>query len=689
MNTIRKPLAFDQRATAISSYSYSLCLIRLRRRGKLAFDSCTKWKRLFPRAKAKSLTESQSLTPRRPTVDSSKLFALIAGVVVVAALYFARAVLVPFALAMLLSFLLAPLVRQLENLGLARVASVLIVVILATGIVVTLTARVAGQLIEVAGELPNYRAHIQKKLAYLHDGGIGVVKVADRVDELVTEMADSLSQRSRTGTHRSVLAIPPSPPNQPVPVQVVKPPMTSWESLVSLFTPLGIAVVVVVFTIFILLRIEDLRNRFIRLVGHHRLTLMTQALDDASRRIGKYLLLQFIVNVSYGIVVGTGLHVVGLPNALLWGAIAAVSRFIPYVGPPVGAFFPIVLSLAVFDGWTRSLAIAGFFLIIEIIVANIIEPLLYGSNTGISSLAILVAAVFWTLLWGPIGLVLSMPLTVCLVVIGSHVPQLEFLQVLLGDEPVLTPELHFYQRMLASDLSDARRVLLQSLEGKSLRELYDSVVIPALSMTQRDRRQDDLDDSTADFIWLNTRELVDEINEEHTDPGEPPRDEAEDSAADTHHLAVSGTTNVVCIPAKTAGDETVGIMLSHLLERIGIQAHCVSLASILEMIDQLATDTPGVIFISALQPFGVAYARKLHAEIKARLPGVPILLGLWNFKGDLAGVLARMGPGMRGLLITDLAGAVESVRGLFQEHPPQTIPKRSPYADLTVTEGDS
>jgi predicted PurR-regulated permease PerM len=597
----------------------------------------------------------------------------LASVVVVAALYFARAVLVPFALALLLSFLLSPLVRQLERLRLPRVAAVFIVVVLATGIVITLTARVTSQLIEVAGELPNYRAHIQEKLTYLHDGGIGVVKVADRVNELVAEMANSLSERSRTGAHRSVLAVPPAAPSEPVPVQVVKPPMTSWESLVSLFSPLSIAVVVVVFTIFILLRIEDLRNRFIRLVGHHHLTLMTQALLDASARVGKYLLLQFIVNVCYGIVIGSGLHLVGLPNALLWGAIAAVSRFIPYVGPPLGAFFPIALSLAVFDGWTHSLIIAGFFLATEIIVANIIEPLLYGSNTGISSLAILVAAVFWTLLWGPIGLVLSTPLTVCLVVIGRHVPQLEFLHVLLGDEPVLTPELHFYQRMLASDLSDARRVLAQSLEGGRLLELYDSVVIPALSMTQRDRRQDDLDDSTADFIWQNTRELVDELNEEHTDPEalhhEPHEAPSHEAPFGTRDLLPEGAASVVCVPAKTAGDETVGVMLVHLLEQNGIPARCISLATSLEMIDQLAADQADIVVISALQPFGVTHARKLYSLIKTRLPDIPIMLGLWNFTGDLGGVVARLGPGMRSLIVTNLAGAVESLRALTQERP--------------------
>jgi predicted PurR-regulated permease PerM len=565
---------------------------------------------------------------------------------------------------MLLSFLLFPLVRNLERMRLARVPAVLLVVTVAAGIVIALAVRVTNQLIEVAGQLPNYRAHIQAKVTYLHDGRAGFAKVADRVSELGQEMTDSLEGKPRTVPHRNSLGVPVSGANEPVPVQVVKPAMTSWESLVSLVTPLGAIVVVLVFTIFILLRTEDLRNRFIRLVGHNHLTLMTQALDDASQRIGKYLLLQFIVNVSYGIVIGTGLHLIGLPNALLWGAIAAASRFLPYIGPPLGAAFPVVLSLAVFDGWTHSLMVAGLFLVGELIVANVVEPLLYGANTGISSLAILVAAVFWTLLWGPIGLLLSTPITVCLVVLGRHVPQLEFLHVLLGDEPVLAPETHFYQRMLASDLSDARRVLSQSLEGKSLQELYDTVVIPALSMAQRDRRQNDLDDATSESIWQNVRELVEELNEEYAEP-EP----ASESSRDASNSAALRTPRIVCIPARTTGDETVGIMLAHLLERRGIPLRLIPLATGSEMTDQLAKEEPDIVIVSALQPFGVTHARKLYIQIKADAPNTPVLLGLWNFTGELTGVFARLGLDARGLIVTDLAAAVESLSALAaQQH---------------------
>ena len=587
----------------------------------------------------------------------------------VATLYFARAVLVPFALAMLFSFLLFPVVRQLERLRLPRVPAVLLVVVLAMAVALTVATNVTNQLIDVASQLPNYKAHVQNKLAYLHNGGIGVVKATGRVSELGAEMAETLTSKSRAGHHGNGLVAPASNSSEPVSVQVVKPPLTSWESLFSLLTPLGVAGVVLVFTIFILLRLEDLRNRFIRLVGHNHLNVMTQALDDASQRIGKYLLMQFIVNVSYGIVVGTGLHFIGLPNALLWGALATVCRFLPYVGAPVAAFFPIALSLAVFDGWTRSLMIVGLFLVIEIVVGNFVEPLLYGANTGISSLAILVAAVFWTLLWGPIGLVLSTPLTVCLVVLGRHVPQMEFLHVLLGDEPVLTPKKHFYQRMLASDLADARRVLDQHLHGKRLQELYDSVVIPALSMAQSDLQQNNLDETVGDFIWQNTRELVEELSEEHVDPQVPgPEETKRESEFETDTVSEASPMRIVCVPARTGADETIAIMLTHLLEREGMQARCIPLSTNAEMIDQLVEEKPDVVIISALQPFGVTHAKKLYTRIRTRVPDIPVMLGLWNFAGELASVLARLGPDVPGLIVTNLAAAVQSLSVLTIEH---------------------
>jgi len=585
-------------------------------------------------------------------------------VVAVAALYFARAVLVPFALAMLFSFLLTPLVRLLEKLRLRRVPAVLLVVVLAMTVAVFVAVRVTSQLVDVSVQLPTYRANIETKIASLHNGGgFGLMRATEDVSELGAEMAETLSGKAGGGRQQKGRAIAESKSGKPVEVQVVAPPSDAWGSMLTLLSPLGVAAVVLVFTVFILLRLEDLRNRFIRLVGHNHLNVMTQALDDASQRIGRYLLLQFVVNASYGIVIGAGLHFIGLPNPLLWGVLAAAFRFLPFVGPPIAAFLPIVLSLAVFHGWTRTLLIVGLYLIAELVVANFVEPMLYGANTGISSLAILVAAVFWTLLWGPVGLVLSTPLTVCLVVLGRHVPQMEFLHVLLGDEPVLPPEMHFYQRMLASDLSEARQVLETHLHGKRLQELYDSVVIPALGMAQRDCHENDLDAEGGDSVCRSTRELLEELNEEYADHQGPVRD--------TTPAPIAGTAarfnRIACVPAKTGADETIGSMLVQLLEREGHYAQCISLGTNAEMIDQLVGNKPDVAIVSALQPFALANARKLYLQIRARLPKTTVMVGLWNFTGALESVSARFGPDAQGLIVTNLEAALDKLAELRSE----------------------
>lgn len=588
------------------------------------------------------------------------------GVVVIAVLYFARAVLVPFALAMLFSFILTPFVKRLEALRLPRVPSVLLVVILAMASAGYIGLVGTTQLVDVTAQLPNYSANIKKKVATLHGSDrIGLVKATNAVNEIGKEVIAPPPATAPTVRQRDGLGGPASKSHDPVEVAVVKSPGSTWSELLVNLGPLGVAGIVLVFTVFILLRTEDLRNRFIRLVGHDHLNVMTQALDDASRRISKYLFLQFIVNVCYGIVLGIGLHFIGLPNAILWGALASVLRFLPYIGAPIAALFPIILSLAIFDGWTHFVAVVGLYLVIEIVVANFVEPFLYGANTGISALAILVAAVFWTLLWGPIGLVLSTPLTVCLVVVGRHVPELEFLHVLLGDEPVLTPEKHFYQRLLASDLTEARQVLEQHLEGRSLVELYDSVVIPALGMARRDLRQNDLDEAAGCSICQSARELVEELNEEYTSPVEL------ESRVHDHTLGrmAGARIRIICIPSRDINDETAAIMLVQLLEREGEQAQCIALGTTPTMLDCTEAERPDVVVISALQPFALSQARKLHAQMRARLPRTKIIVGLWNFSGDVDAVSARLVPEARGMVVTSLAAAVERLGSLEDTRP--------------------
>ncbi len=604
------------------------------------------------------------MTQRRSSSEIAQLFALIAGIAAVVALYFARPVLVPFALAMLLSFVLTPLVKLLQRLRLPKAPAVILVVVLAVAGAVFVGVVVTNQLVDVTTQLPTYRANIQRKLAFLHNrAGVGVVKATDAVTELGAEVAETLPGATQPSVPRSSRSSAPLKPGEPLEVRVIQTPNHSLEVLLSLVAPLGFAGVVLVFTIFILLRLEDLRNRFIRLVGHNHITLMTQALDDASQRISTYLFLQFVVNTVYGAVIGLGLHFVGLPNALLWGVIAALFRFVPYVGSPIAAFLPIALSMAMFDGWTKPLLILGFFVALEIVVGNFVEPLLYGAKTGISSLAILVAAVFWTLLWGPIGLVLSTPLTVCLVVIGRHVPQMEFLHVLLGDEPVLTPELHFYQRMLASDLGEARQVLEQCLQASSLLEVYDSVVIPALGMAQRDRQQNDLDEAAAEAIYQNTRELLDELNEEHADPQKPDAY----PVAEEQEAATSYGGSIICIPSRTGADETIANMLVHLLQREGRQAACIPLRSQSEMMTLLAEAHPDVVVVSALQPFGLSHAKRSVAQVRTRLSNVRVVIGLWNLTGDNERLLASLASKVEGAAVSSLAAALQDLKQMNPE----------------------
>jgi predicted PurR-regulated permease PerM len=610
------------------------------------------------------------LSQHRSNNEVARLFGLIVGVVAIATLYFAQAVLVPLALALFLSLILTPLVKRLEKIHLPRVPAVLLVVFLAMASAVSLTVVITNQLLDVTAGLPTYRTNIEKKLTFLHDGrSAGVGRAITALSEVLDDAGRMVQVPSRPQRPKNSRIAESVTSQEPVDVRVVTPPVTSIESVLSFLSSFAVAIVVLVFTIFILLRAEDLRGRFVRLVGHHHVTAMTQAMDEASQRISKYLLLQVAVNLSYGVIIGAGLRLIGLPNALLWGAIAAVFRFLPYIGPPLGALLPILFSLAVFDGWHGTLMVLALFTVVETVAANLVEPVLYGANTGISSLAILAAAVFWTVLWGPVGLVLSTPLTVCLVVLGRYVPQLEFLHVVLGDEPVLTPAMHFYQRLLASDLSEAREVVDEALKKASLLEVYDSVVVPALSLLQQHRQQDDVDETFAGVVVQNARDVVEELNEEYAGPAGGAPDERHEFAANRE----TGLPAVVCVASRTHADETIGIMLAQVLERKGRSAECLPLRSHSETVAQLVELRPEVVVVSALQPSSLMQARRLASEIRVRMGKSTVIVGLWNFTGAIDSVWSRFGMETRQSIVTSLTAAVE--RTAMLSTPPQTSAK--------------
>jgi predicted PurR-regulated permease PerM len=583
--------------------------------------------------------------------DLFRLLAVVVAVAAIAALYFARIVLIPFALALLFTFILTPVVRILERVHLRRIPATLLVVVLSVAACGAVGWTVAKQLSEVANQLPAYKSNIKARLGSLH---WPANQSLDSASETITEISKDLAASPIAAPPASTTAAPSSvarsaSPSRPVPVEVVKTPALPLESVQSVLGLLGSAVIVLVFTIFMLIRREDLRNRLISLAGEGHLHLVTQTLDDASARVSKYLLLQFVVNTCYGMFIGVCLHFIGVPGALLWGVLAGVLRFLPYIGPPLGGLMPLLLSLAVFHGWTRPLLALALFIVTELIVSNFIEPMLYGIHTGISSLAILVAAIFWTAIWGPIGLVLSTPLTVCLLVAGRHVPRLRFLHILLGDEPVLTPSSRFYQRLLAMDHDDARRVLENHLEGQTLEDLYDSVLIPALSLAEHDRHQDRLDDASQKFICQSTRELIEELWEpraEDAGSANESAEAAESSAIDLPQAARARTApplNILCLPARDEADELVATMLAQVLERAGHRAQCIPVDAAAEMLAQIRAAHPDVVCISALPPFAVPHVRSLYAKLRAQEPNLRILVGLWHFSGDPSKISRRLG----------------------------------------------
>ena len=587
----------------------------------------------------------------------------------IAALYFAREILIPFAFALILTFLLTPVVAFLQRLRAGRIVSVLITVLLSIAVVGGIGWTIANQFLDVANQLPLYRQNIHAKIEAFHIPVTGQVgHAAESVQEIVRELAspDTASPAPTAQSRKLRQANPPLAAKPPVPVQIVQPPTSGWAQLRDLGTPalapLGRAGMVLIFTVFMLLKREDLRNRLLRLAGLSQLNLMTQALDDASGRVSRYLLMQFLVNAGFGTVFGFGLYLIGVPYAALWGVVAGMLRIVPYVGTLAAAALPLALSLAVFDGWLRPLLVFLLFAGLELIVGNFIEPWLYGAHVGISSLALLVAAVFWVVLWGPAGLILSTPLTVCVVVLGRYVPHLSFLHILLGDEPVLAAEAQIYQRLLAMDQLEAHTVVDQFLKGRPLVDLYDLVLIPALSMAEQDRHKGAIDAVREEFLFLSINEMIAEFSEYQL---------AESPSSGAERL----DARIVCLPAHDRADEITAAMLAQILEQKGFATLSFpvvgsSLNEVLAMIEAGRSD---VVCISALPPYAFAPARAMCKQIRERFPKLKVLVCVWGFSGDVQKAITRFERTQPDRLSTSLAQAVEHIQELVNPPPEPAV----------------
>jgi predicted PurR-regulated permease PerM len=464
-------------------------------------------------------------------VAAAVLAALIVGM-----LYFGREVFVPIALAILLGFVLAPAVRLLQNWHIPRALSVIGVVLLAFLLISVIGGVIAAQINQLAGDLPRYQSTMREKIKSLR-GTTATSSTLERAADVLQDLGKELD-KPRDASPPTPRAQAPAPGQEarPIPVEVRAPPPSALESVAALIAPLlkplTTTGLTIIFVVFILLQREDLRNRVIKLAGSHDLQKTTAALDEAARRLSRLFLTQLALNSAFGVVIGIGLWLIGVPSPALWGILAAILRFVPYIGAFISALFPLALASAVDPGWSMLLWTAGLFLIVEPIVGHVIEPVLYGHSAGLSPVAVVLSATFWTALWGPIGLVLATPLTICLVVLGRHVERLAFLDVMFGDRPALSPPEIFYQRMLAADPAEAVDQAEEFLKEKPLSAYYDEVALKGLKLAQNDIARGSLDPPRIEKIKAAVSELVDDLAEqEDRSPAGTPTHDAEAAAA--------------------------------------------------------------------------------------------------------------------------------------------------------------
>jgi hypothetical protein len=430
----------------------------------------------------------------------------------------------------------------------------------------------------------------------------------------------------------------------------------------SILEPIGQIGIVIIFTIYMLMNREDLRHRLLLLAGMGNINVMTQALEDASARISKYLAMQVQVNACYGILFGTGLYFLHVPEATLWGVIAGTLRIVPYVGTLMGMVLPLTLSIAVSSNWWNPLLVIALFLVIETTTANLVEPWLLSSRTGISSLALLSSAIFWSMVWGWPGLVLSTPLTVCLVVLGQYVPQLSFLHNLLGTNATLSPTGRIYERLLAMDQTEAWAVAEAFLDGKPLAELYDSVIIPVLSLAEEDRHKGVLSDVRWKFVLLSMGELVARLSEYQPTGSLDDEKSARSILIAARRALLQKEFAVVCVAAGDKADELATVMLTQLLERAGFQTLMLAADALSdEILGGLAAEKDTVIFISALPPFAFAQTRALCQRVRSHLSENRIAVALWNSDEDAEEMLARLGAARPELVVSTLAQSVRQV----------------------------
>jgi predicted PurR-regulated permease PerM len=598
-------------------------------------------------------------------------------------LYYGREIIIPIALAVLLSFVLAPLVRLVQRLRIPRSLAVVSVVVIAFAFIFAMGSLLATQLAQLAGDLPRYQSTISEKIQSFRETTAGRGTL-ERASSMLKDLSKELDKPKEAANSLGTIAAPKAAAPKPVPVEVLQPDPGALESLQTLISPLlhplATTGIIVIFVIFILLQREDLRNRLIRLAGSDDLQRTTAALDDAASRLSRLFLIQLLVNGGFGIIIGMGLWLIGVPSAILWGILAAVLRFVPYIGAVIAAAFPLALAVAVDPTWTMLLWTIALFVVVEPVVGHVLEPMVYGHSTGLSPVAVVASATFWTALWGPIGLVLATPLTVCLVVLGRHVERLEFLDVMFGDRPALSPPEIFYQRMLAGDPTEASAKAEEFLKERSLSSYYDEVALRGLQLAQADADRGALDPDRLTKIRDAVQEFANNISEQ--DERQPPKvnpttdveatSAIEGVAEDAPYESLrvlrkedlpaewQGEHPVLCVAGRNPIDEAAAIMLAQLTGAHGLSAR-VEAAEALSTANIFRLETAGVaivclVYMDASSPAHMRYSVR---RLRRKLPKATIILGCWMKDIDPAALESLREGAKADLAAATLGGALK------------------------------
>ena len=586
--------------------------------------------------------------------DLATVANVLTGVILVGALYWAREVLIPLALAVLITFVLAPMALGLRRIGIPRAPAAIAVVIFSFGIILGVGALGASQIAQLAENLPQYQLNIRDKIRAIKGSATssGAVSRATAVIENIgREISDGKQPSSMPTTPRL-----DQPGGAPIPVEIrpsnSNPLKVATEFLGAILSPLASTGLVILFVIFFLLQREDLRDRVIRLLGTKELHRTTEAMEEAASRLSRYFLLQTALNAGFGAMIGLGLWIIGVPSPLLWGIFAMLMRFVPYIGSILAAVLPVALAAAVDPGWTMVAWTVALFLIGEPLMGQVLEPLVFGHQTGLSPVAIVMAATFWTWLWGPIGLIVATPLTLCLVLLGQYTKRLEFLHVLLGDQPALTPPESFYQRLIAGDPAEIIDQAELQLKDRCLVEYYDDVALQGLVLAQLDADSGELPPERQTLLVDGVMELIDGLSEHEDvtpDAQGDAQGAAEPAAGDAGAEAAAGAgevqlkrdaetksdslrpVTVLCVPGRGAVDHAAAALLVQLLDRAGIGARHGGESGTIGL-TQLRDAHPDVALICVSY---VATARSVQVRFMVRrlrrlFPTAKVLVGLWR-----------------------------------------------------------